>query len=370
MSTEKPRVIVLGGTGFIGRNLVHHLVENDLCSKIRVVDKVPPQTAWLNARDKESFAHKCVEFKSANLVNLASVEKAFLDPEGDYDYCINCAAETKYGQSDEVYRDGVLKLTTNCAQQAVKCKVKRFIEISTAQIYSSDKKMSEEDSKLAPWTGLAKYKLKAEEELATIEGLNYVVVRPAIIYGVGDRQGLTPRLIIGAVYKQLGEAMKLLWTKDLKMNTVHVVDVCRALWHLTTHGDSGEVYNLVDKSESTQGTISEIVSQIFGIEHDYFGSVLSNMAKLNMATTVEDSNEKHLEPWSKACETNGIVSTPLSPYLDLELLYDKHLCIDGSKLESTGFTLVKPNLTIDSLKEVLQDYSKTGLFPPSLVQES
>ena len=35
--------------------------------------------------------------------------------------------------------------------------------------------MSEEDSKLAPWTGLAKYKLKAEEELAAIEGFVFLL---------------------------------------------------------------------------------------------------------------------------------------------------------------------------------------------------
>ena len=31
-----------------------------------------------------------------------SVEKAFLDADGDFDVCINCAAETRYGQSEEV----------------------------------------------------------------------------------------------------------------------------------------------------------------------------------------------------------------------------------------------------------------------------
>ena len=35
-----------------------------------------------------------------------------------------------------------------------------------------------------------------------------------------------------------------------------------------------------------------------------------------MASTVEDSNEKHLAPWSEACERDGIHTTPLSPYLD------------------------------------------------------
>lgn len=46
--------------------------------------------------------------------------------------------------------------------------------------------------------------------------------------------------------------MKLLWTKDLRMNTVHVRDVVRALWHLRDAGPPGEVYNLADKGETSE----------------------------------------------------------------------------------------------------------------------
>ena len=60
-----------------------------------------------------------------------------------------------------------------------------------------------------------------------------------------------PRLITAACYKQLGEKMKLLWSKDLKMNTVHVCDVVRALWHLRDAGAPGQVYNLADKGETS-----------------------------------------------------------------------------------------------------------------------
>jgi len=37
---SKPNVLVLGGVGFIGRNLVQFLVENEVAKKIRIVDKV------------------------------------------------------------------------------------------------------------------------------------------------------------------------------------------------------------------------------------------------------------------------------------------------------------------------------------------
>ena len=106
---------------------------------------------------------------------------------------------------------------------------------------------------------------------------------------------VAPRIVTAACYRELKEKMKLLWTKDLQMNTVHVSDVVSALWHLSTAGSTGEVYNLADQgftSESAlthshphtlttaQGKISQLVSTLFGIQHDYFGTVLSNLARV------------------------------------------------------------------------------------------
>jgi hypothetical protein len=80
-------------------------------------------------------------------------------------------------------------------------------------------------------------------------------------------------------YVKLEEKMKLLWDAEMRVNTVgsissvfhetqasfgsklmrlpsfvqvHVSDVCRALWHLTTAGDDSEIYNLVDKNDTSE----------------------------------------------------------------------------------------------------------------------
>ena len=43
-----------------------------------------------------------------------------------------------------------------------------------------------------------------------VGGEGDVLVRCAVVAGAaGDRMGLTPRLVIGAVYRQLGEPMKV-----------------------------------------------------------------------------------------------------------------------------------------------------------------
>ncbi|KAH7945467.1 hypothetical protein HPB49_011178 [Dermacentor silvarum] len=296
MGDQKHRFLILGGTGFVGRHLVDHLLKSDVASKIRVVDKVPPQMAWLNSAHKELYENPTVEFKSANLINPASCKAAFEDPEGPYDFVINLAAETK--------------------------------------INLPDCKPAQEHFPLEPWTVTAQLKLAVEEDLQEMKDLDYVILRPAIVYGVADKHGIVPRILVGAVYKHLKETMKLLWTKDLKMDTVHVLDLCRAIWHVCLHGKSGDVYNVVDQGHTTQGKVTEIISERFSISHSYWGTAASLIAKTDMESTVEQVNEKHLSPWAEACLKDNITNTPLSPYL----------C------------------------QIVEDYVEMGLFPRSLLR--
>ncbi|KAI8819668.1 uncharacterized protein EV422DRAFT_588472 [Fimicolochytrium jonesii] len=370
-----PSVLVLGGVGFLGRHLVAYLVENDIAANIRVADKVLPATAYLSDKLKKVFEDKRVEFKQANLANPAAIEKIYTKDDGSaFDYVINLAAETKYGQSDEVYDERTYQLSVAVAKEAAKRKVKVFVEVSTAQVYESDKKPSTEESKLKPWTAVAKSKLKAEEELKKIPGLNLVIVRPALVYGPGDVYGITPRLIMGAVYRQLGEKMELLWTKDLRMNTVHVTDAVRGIWHVTgTTAEKGgrtgpvaspEIYNLADHNETDQGKVNELIKALFGIDTGFQGTMISQFAKLNLESVTEDVNEKHLQPWSELCKSGGVTNTPLTPFLDKELLKDNALSVDGSKIEKTlGFEYKVPNMTEANLRDVVTEFVESGMWP-------
>ncbi|KAK9503946.1 hypothetical protein O3M35_010398 [Rhynocoris fuscipes] len=356
MADPGVNVLIFGGCGFIGRNLVDFLINEGYASFVRVVDKVPPQVAWLNKKHQNVFNDPRVEFRSANLINSASCELAF---EGvKFDYVINCACETKPGQTELVYEEGVFKVSTNCAESAARNNVRRYVEISSGQMYSSDKmEHNEDDDKVDPWTYIAKFKYKVEQELKNIENLNYTILRPATVYGIGDRTGLGTRLVIGGIYKYLGEEMKLLWNKDLFINTIHVTDLCRALWHVTTsQAGLNQIFNVADDSKSTQGSITDAIASIFNIEYGYWGNAASSLCKLEMELVVDEVNDKHLGPWATICLKDGVVNTPLSPYIHKELLYNKHINLDTSKLKSTGFKLLHPVLTVDLLKEVLLNY--------------
>ncbi|XP_060526278.1 uncharacterized protein LOC132701948 [Cylas formicarius] len=362
----KLRVLVLGGCGFIGRNFVSYLVEHDLASAITVVDKVPPQVAWLNDIHSKCFEHEIVKFKSANLINQDSCKNAFSLPDGSaWDLAVNFASETRPGQTDPVYKEGILKLSLNCANEAASQNVGRYIELSSGNMYSSEKVPHKEDGPLEPWTYIAKWKKEVEEQISDIPNLRYTIIRVPLVYGLGDKSNLTPRIMAAAIYKELKKTMKLLWNADLKMNTVHVEDVCRAILFANDKQQTmSQVYNVVDDANSTQGSISDILSEIFGVKVEYYGNVVSSCVDLEEAA--DDANDKHVVPWAEACRRDRIENTPLSPHMDGTVLLGKHLNVDGNKLKSLGFMLNVPRPTSSKLKEIIDDYVRMKVFPQSL----
>jgi len=44
------------GVGFVGRHLTTYIVESQLASHVRLVDKAPPATGWLNEKHKVNTA--------------------------------------------------------------------------------------------------------------------------------------------------------------------------------------------------------------------------------------------------------------------------------------------------------------------------
>ena len=301
-------------------------------------------------------------------------------------------------------------------REAAKRKVKCFVELSTGMVYKSESTPRKETDKLKPWSNLAKWKVKAEEDLAAIEGLNVMVMRMAHVYGPYTSKFLSTALCMARVYQSKKKEMKWLWKEDLRTNTVHIDDTVRALWHGAEWYSKGPsprkpapIFNIVDhgntcKSPKTflghfpplaresapsrfvvaavvavsvgtsrsmlasellptvhirsllscflnifgkrltdpllaQGHTAKLVHEVFGIETGFHGTLISAFARLNLDHVVDDVNDETLDPWAELQQAAGISqSTPLSPFMEKELLREADLCLDGTKFEQTvGF---------------------------------
>ncbi|EFW99514.1 NAD dependent epimerase dehydratase family protein [Grosmannia clavigera kw1407] len=376
---EKPTVLLIGGLGYIGRFLARYIHDNKLASDIRIVDKVLPQLAWLAPEFEEACSP--ANFVQADACREQSMGRIFDRADGkQWDYVFNCGGETRYSQDDEVYRLRSLGLSLAVGREAAKRGVKAFVEMSTGMVYKPDSKTSEETDKLKPWSRIAVFKLEAEEELAKIEGLNLIIIRLAHVYGPYASQWVATALCMARVYQALEEEMKWLWTKDLRTNTVHIDDVTRSLWDVTTWyaekggreswdakatGSTVPLFNVVDKGATTQGTMAVLIGKIFGIKTGFQGQIISTFARLNMDSVVEDVNDELLGPWADLLTDAGITRPgPLTPFMEKELLKDTDLSMDGSRLERiVGFKYSKPEITEELVEEVIESYKKMNWWP-------
>lgn len=85
------------------------------------------------------------------------------------------------------------------------------------------------------------------------------------MYGDYDSKYVGTALSLARVYQHLGKELKWLWTKDLRVHTVHVNDVARALWLAADWHAKGKpgwdeswgavpVFNVVDHGDTCKFT--------------------------------------------------------------------------------------------------------------------
>jgi nucleoside-diphosphate-sugar epimerase len=271
-------------------------------------------------------------------------------------------------------------------------------------VYKASRESSTESAPLKPWLPKAKAKLDAEAGVSRIEGLedSLVILRLAHVYGEYDPGFMSKFLCLARVYQELGRELKWLWTEELRVHSVWVGDVVRAImtaadWRAghpgSLEGEGREkgsrrptllsrvssrstasdtemplpgtpVFNIVDHGDTCQGTLARLAAEVFGIKTGFQGGLISQFAKLNLESVVDDLNEEVLGPWAEMLEKKELRGGRLSPFLEGELLGDKDLSLDGGRFERvTGFEYERQGLDGDGIRETIESYRRVGWWP-------
>ena len=184
-------------------------------------------------------------------------------------------------------------------------------------------------------------------------------------------------MVLGRVHQSLNEELKWLWTKDVKMNTVHIEDVARACWAAAEWYAAGKanwevssqarvpIFNIVDHQNTDQGHLAQITTEVFGVKNSFVGSIMSTFAKMNMDNVLEDVNEHVMGPWAELLAKAEITRPgPLNPFMEKEQVKDEDLCLDGSLFEKTvGFEYKRPMCRKEDIEEMIESYRTMGWWP-------
>lgn len=180
MESQDNRWLILGGVGYIGRNLVKYLLDNNISPHIVVADKAIPEISKFHPIYDAAFADPRVERIQVDLSRNPS--KVF---SRSYSVVVNLTGEKRPTSTAEVYERNILSVVRECTPLVGSAK---WIEISTAQVYKPDKTPSKENAKLEPWTKQAEYRLQAER---IVQSINSVILRVPIVYGNTDLDSLS-----------------------------------------------------------------------------------------------------------------------------------------------------------------------------------
>ncbi|MEO1495395.1 MAG: NAD-dependent epimerase/dehydratase family protein [Pseudomonadota bacterium] len=230
MIGSEDTVLVTGGTGFTGLHLVRLLAETG--ARIRVIARA--------SSNRTPLADLDIEWHEGDVFDADVIARAVSGAT----YIFHVAAAYREAKiSDEVYWNVHVKSTHLLAEQAVKeTGLKRFVHVSTIGVHGHiEEPPADETYRFAPGDLYQETKVEAElwiRDFAPKHDLPLTVIRPAGIYGPGDRRLLK-------VFKMA----KLPVTPILGMNAkalyhlIHVEDLVAFMVHAATLEKTlGEVY--------------------------------------------------------------------------------------------------------------------------------
>ncbi len=241
------KIIVTGGLGFIGSNLIELLLKKGFY--VINLDKVSYASNFYNVKDFK--LNKKYKFFKININNKQKIEKIFskYKPSGIF----NLAAETHVDRSIESPKEfiesnvvGVFNLLEAFRNYSKKNKNAKFIHISTDEVYGDVLKgRSKENDPYIPSSPYAASKASSDHLVYSYVKtfkLNAIVTNCSNNYGPKQHpEKLIPKMI----YNILNNKPLTLYGKGKNSREwIFVMDHCEALLKVFNNGKFGNFYNI------------------------------------------------------------------------------------------------------------------------------
>lgn len=255
----KKDILVTGGNGFLGSYIVKELlqVENNNITILCRSEKIAADF------------RRTVKIIGQDITD----KKVLIECVRNYDTIYHVAGNIKTPETDiaGLYYDINSKGTLNLLEACKANDIKRFVYISTCEVYGNRHKegISEDDRK-EPANEYAKSKLMAEEycrQYAEQNDIKISVIRPSYIYGYGQYYGrLFPRLIQDALSHN-----RITLKPDMSGNDfIYVKDTAYGIVLLgeQEQKDNYEVFNISSGKFTTIKDVFETVKELTGKAYD------------------------------------------------------------------------------------------------------
>ncbi|MEA2101035.1 MAG: dTDP-glucose 4,6-dehydratase [Thermodesulfobacteriota bacterium] len=260
------KVLITGGCGFIGSNLIAWIMENRPEWEVVNLDNLTYAGNLENTTGVEQGYPGRYTFVRGDIADRHLVAGLF--GRYGFDLVMNLAAESHVDRSIE---DADIFIQTNVMgvqvllDAALKNNVERFLQVSTDEVYGSlgEEGSFREDLPMAPNSPYSASKAAADllvRAYIKTHGMDAVITRCSNNYGPYQfPEKLIPLMVMNA---DAGKQLPVYGTGGNVRDWIHVRDHCRGIVMVAEKGRSGQAYNM---GGDTQKTNLEIVKTILSI---------------------------------------------------------------------------------------------------------
>jgi UDP-glucose 4-epimerase len=281
------KILVTGGSGFIGRNIVKKLKDKNY------------YVITFDIKDKNSIADEHIK---GNILDVNLLKKAIKD----IDVVFHLAAVTSPPEFEDLFSNGYetnVLGTYNVLAASLYNNVKKIILASSSSVYGDSKTISREDNIPETYRNFYPASKRINELTARVftnYGLETVSLRYFNTYGIGEN---TKGSYASVIWKFIDDIMNgrvpvIYGDGSQKRDFIYVKDTAKASILAMERGKNGEVYNIGTGVSTDFNTIFKIIKEEMNFDGDaiYVPNPLKSYQMFTQADITKSKRDLGFEP--------------------------------------------------------------------------